>query len=200
MSLSYRIDHTIYILRTLDLYKLTTIFLHSRESMEILDEVLASLHHPMSSLHLPKEFTMFYHGREDLIECRSIVFGKKTPRVTERCTTNHKSVEIFEACRMYHLHYTIFIVHYIAVADHRDTDMLFEVIYPSEISTTCECLFISPPMYGYQIGSCPFESLHKVDEEIRIFPSKASFHGYRYFHGFTHFLYDPKCGISVDHE
>jgi hypothetical protein len=92
MSLADRVDHAIYILRTLDLYELTAVLFHSRESMEILYEMLASLHHPMSSLHLPEEIPMLDHRREDLIQCRSVVPRDKTPRIAERCTTYHESV------------------------------------------------------------------------------------------------------------
>jgi hypothetical protein len=176
MSLTDRVDHTVYIFGTLDLHELTAVFLHSRESVEILDEMLASLHHPMSSLHLPEEITMFYHRREDLIECGYIVPREKTPRVTETRSSYHKTIEILESSRMHHLGDPIFITHHIAIADHGDADMLFEFIDPSQISTSSKSLLIGSPMHRDEIGSCIFQSLHEVYEEIRIFPSESSFH------------------------
>jgi hypothetical protein len=60
--------------------------------MEILYEVLASLHHTMTSLHLPEEVTVFSHRGEDLIEGWLIVARDKTPRIAETCSPYHKSI------------------------------------------------------------------------------------------------------------
>ncbi len=88
------IDHAINILIGFDVYQARSVFFDPWESMEILYKVLASLHHPMASLHLPEEITMFPHRREDLIECRLIVPREKTPWIAEACSSNHESIEI----------------------------------------------------------------------------------------------------------
>ena len=114
--------------------------------MEILHEVLASLHHTMTSLHLPEEITVFSHRREDLIQSRLIVAREESPRVTEACSPNHESVEVFESSWMYHLRDPILIREDITIADHGDTDMLLELIDTGEISSPGECLLVSTTM------------------------------------------------------
>jgi hypothetical protein len=106
----------------------------------------------------------------------------------------------FSILWMHHLRYTIFITHHITVADHGYPYMLLEIIDSSQISTPGECLLIRPTMHRYQIGSCSLESLHKVDQEIRIFPTKTSLDGYWYLDGFAHLFDYLECGISVDHQ
>jgi hypothetical protein len=88
------IDHSIYILIGLDLDERAPVFLHARESMEILYEMFACLHHTVASLHLPEEITMFSHSREDLIESWLVVPREETPRVAETCSPYHKSIQI----------------------------------------------------------------------------------------------------------
>lgn len=109
MILSYLFEYGVYILIGLDLYQSAAVFLDSWKPMKILYEVLASLHHTMASLDLPEEITVFSHSREDLIECWLIVAREKSPRVTERCSPDHKAIKIFESSRMYHLRNTILI-------------------------------------------------------------------------------------------
>jgi hypothetical protein len=140
------IDHGIYIIIGLDLDERAAIFLDSWESMEILYEMFACLHHPVSSLHFPEEIAVLSHRREYLIECWLIVAREETPRIAERCSPNHKSIEILESSWMYHLRYPILIAHHITVTDNGDTYMLLELIDPSEISPTSECLFVGTTM------------------------------------------------------
>jgi hypothetical protein len=146
MILSDPIDHRIYIFIGLDLDERAAIFFDSWESMEILYEVLASFHHPMSSLHLPEEVSMFSHGREDLIECWLIVPREESPRVTKACSPNHESVEVFESGRVYHLCDPILIREDITIAYHWDTHMLLELVDTSEISSPSECLLVGTTM------------------------------------------------------
>lgn len=114
--------------------------------MEVLYEVLASLHHTVSSLHLPEEISVFLHRREDLIESWLVVAREEAPRVAEARSPDHESVEVFETSRMYHLRDPILIREDITVADHGDTDMLFEVIDPGEICSPGECLLVGTTM------------------------------------------------------
>ena len=109
MILSDSVEYGVYILIGLYLDERAAIFLDSWESVEILYEVLASLHHTVASLHLPEQITVFSHGCEDFIESWLIVAREKSPRVTETCPSNHKTIEIFESTGVYHLHYTILI-------------------------------------------------------------------------------------------
>ena len=109
MILSDPIDHCIYILIGLDLYERTAIFLDSWESVEVLHEVLASLHHTMASFYLPEEITVFSHRCEDLIKSWLIVAREESPRVAKACSPNHESVKVFESCRMHHLRESILI-------------------------------------------------------------------------------------------
>jgi hypothetical protein len=89
---TYPLDHIIYILRLLDMYELRTVFLDSWEAMEVLYEVLACLHHTVAFFYSPEEVSVFLHRREDLIECRFVVPRQETPWITERCSSDHKSI------------------------------------------------------------------------------------------------------------
>ncbi len=101
---------------------------------------------------------------------------------------------------MHHFSDPIFVAHHISIADYGDTNMLLELVDTSEICLSCECLFVGPTMYWYQICSSSLESLHEVNKETRIFPAEPSFDRYWYFYSFTHFFDNLECCISIDHQ
>ena len=146
MILSDPIEYGVYIFIGLDLHERATVLLGSWESMEVLHEVLASLHHTVTSLHLPEEITVFSHRCQDLIKSWLIVAREESPRVAKACPPNHESVEVFESGRMYHLRDPILIREHITIADHGDTDMLLELVDPCEISSPGECLLVGAAM------------------------------------------------------
>jgi hypothetical protein len=74
-------DNSVEIVWRLDVYETGAVFLDSRESMEVLDEVLACFHHAFAFFVLPEEITMFSHGREYLAKCWFVVSWEKTPRI-----------------------------------------------------------------------------------------------------------------------
>ena len=80
------------------MYELRSIFLHSREPMEVLDEVLTSFHHSFPLFPLPEELSMSFHRIEYLSEGRLVVSWKETPRITEACSSDHEAIEIFRLC------------------------------------------------------------------------------------------------------
>ena len=146
MILSDPIEYGVYIFIGLDLHERAAIFLDSWESMEVLHEMLASLHHTVTSLHLPEEITVFSHRCQYLIKSWLIVVREESPRITKACSPNHESVEIFESGRMYHLRDPILIREHITIADHWDSDMLLELVDASEISSPRECLLVGTTM------------------------------------------------------
>ncbi len=77
---------------TLYMYERGAILLHSWESMEILDEMLASFHHTFSFFPLPEELPMLTHSVQDLTESRFIVSCEEAPGVTEACSSYHESI------------------------------------------------------------------------------------------------------------
>ena len=66
---------------------------------------------------------------------------------------------------MHHFSYSVIITEDITITYHGDTQMLFQFIYPREVSLPSECLSICPTMDGDEIGSCILESLTEVDKE-----------------------------------
>lgn len=101
---------------------------------------------------------------------------------------------------MYHFCYPILIAEYITVTDHRDTNMLFEIIDTSEICSTSECLFVGATMYRDEARTRTFESLHKIDEKIWILPTKTSLDRYWYLDRLAHLFDYLECSITVDHQ
>lgn len=197
---SYTIEYCMDIVRGLDMYELSSVFFYSWETMEVLHEVFACFHHSLSLFPLPEEISMCTHRIEYLSECWLIVSREKTPWIPKGCTSDHKSIEIFQTSRMYHLSSPVLITHDIPIRYHRDMYMLFEFVYSCEISLSSECLLIRTPMYWDEIGSCIFESLDEVHEEVRIFPAESSFHRYWYLYSVAHLFDDPECCITIDHE
>ena len=92
MFRSYLIENLIDIIWRFYVYEGIAIFLYSWESMEVLYEMFTGLHHTLSFFAFPEEITMFLHNIEYLSENWFIVPRKKTPRISERSTTNHESV------------------------------------------------------------------------------------------------------------
>ena len=78
--------------------------------------------------------------------------------------------------------------------------ILLEFIDSCEISFSSKRLFIGATVYGYEVGSCIFQSLYKVDEEIIILPAESRFYRNRYLYCIRHFFNDFKCGIAIDHK
>ena len=77
------------------MYETGAVFLDSRESMEVLDEVLAGFHHSLSLFPLPEEVSMLGHSIEYLGESWFVVSRQETPRIPKARTTDHKTVEVF---------------------------------------------------------------------------------------------------------
>jgi hypothetical protein len=142
--------------------------------MEVLDEVLAGLHHTVAFFYLPEEVSVFLHRRENLIERWFIIAWQKTPRITEACSSYHESVEVFKSCWMYHLRKAVFIAHHITVTDHRDTDMLLQLVDAREVCLAREGLLVRAAMHRDEVGTCILESLYEVYEEVRVLPTETS--------------------------
>ena len=88
------IQHFLDIFYWLDMYETWSVFLHSWESMEILNEMFPCFHHPFAILPFPEESPMLCHRLEDLTQSRFIIIRQETPWIPERCTSDHKAIEI----------------------------------------------------------------------------------------------------------
>lgn len=128
------------------MHECISIFLHSWESMEVLNKVFSGFHHTFSFFAFPEEITMFLHNIEYFSENWFIAPRKKTPRITKTCSTNHKSIKILESFRMYHLCNTIVIREYITIGDYWYLNMLFEIVDARKISFSRECLLVGTTM------------------------------------------------------
>lgn len=87
-------EDDIYVVHGLDVHQAGSIFLHSRETVEVLDEMLADFHCAFSSFRLYELLRMEMHGIEDFSERRLYVSRLETPWVTERRATYHESIQI----------------------------------------------------------------------------------------------------------
>ena len=214
MIISYSIQDFRNILGVFHMDELTAIFLHSWETMEVLDEVFSSLHHPFSIFPLPEEVSMTLHRIEDFPESGFDIAGKETPGIAEACSSDHESVKVCifselpmfrrriwdSIIRMHDLHYTIIIAHDITIAHDGDTQMLSEFIDPCEVRLPCEGLLVGATVDGDEIGTSIFESLTEFSQEGVILPAESGLHGDRNTHRLAHLFYDPKCRIPIDHE
>lgn len=78
--------------------------------------------------------------------------------------------------------------------------MSFELVDHAPVRFAGESLLIGPSVYGKEVRSGILKSFCEGDEILRIIETEPRLHGNGNAYGCRHLLYDPECGIDIDHQ